>query len=202
MKHTIREELGGVVAFVAVVWAVFLLSCVLRGVELNAYGLRPRTAVGLVGVVTMPFLHVSLGHLVSNTVPLFILLVLLAGSRARSWEVLLEISLLGGGLLWIFGRAAVDGRSTIHVGASGMVFGLAAFLIVSGLLEKRLIPLLVSLFVGFLYGGTLLTGVLPIGSPHVSWEGHLTGAVAGVMVACALAREPKPKELTVERSEP
>jgi membrane associated rhomboid family serine protease len=91
----------------------------------------------------------------SNTVPLFILLVLLAGSRARSWAVVIDIVLLGGSLLWLFGRSAD------HIGASGLVFGLMTFLIASGYFERRIMPLLIAFVVGFLYGGTLLFGALP-----------------------------------------
>jgi membrane associated rhomboid family serine protease len=99
--------------------------------------------------------------------------------------VVLEIVLLGGLLLWLFGRPA------IHIGASGLIFGLVVFLIVSGVLERRIIPLLISLVVGFTYGGTLISGVLPGGDPHISWEGHLCGAVAGAAVAYLLTRKPR-----------
>ena len=133
----------------------------------------------------MPFLHADFHHIVSNTFPLFILLMLLAGSKARSWEIVIEVVLLGGLLLWLFGRHAD------HIGASGLIFGLVAFLIVSGLLERRIVPLIVTAVVAFLYGGTLLSGVLPRLGSHVSWDGHLCGAVAGGIVAYALTREPK-----------
>ena len=120
----------------------------------------------------------------SNTFPLLILLALLAGSQARSWLVVLEIVLLGGGLLWLCGRQAD------HIGASGLVFGLIVFLILSGLLERRPAPLLIAVFVGFLYGGTLLAGVVP--QQGISWDGHLCGMVAGGVVAWSWARAVKP----------
>ncbi len=119
-------------------------------------------------------------HLLGNTVPLIVLLALLAGSRAESWEVVVVIGFGGGLLLWIFGRPEV------HIGASGLIFGLIAFLILSGFLERRLIPLLVSLLVAFLYGGSLITGVLPRMTSNVSWDGHLCGAIAGGFVAFVL----------------
>ncbi|MGC8643469.1 MAG: rhomboid family intramembrane serine protease, partial [Isosphaeraceae bacterium] len=146
------------------------------------YGVVPRTAIGLVGIPAMPFLHANLHHLISNTIPLFVLMILLAGSRAESSEVVAIIALLGGFLLWIFGRPAV------HIGASGLISGLTAFLILSGLLEQRLIPLLVAILVGFLYGGSLTLGVVPQLGSNVSWDGHLCGAIAGGMVAYALGR--------------
>jgi membrane associated rhomboid family serine protease len=186
-SHTIGEELHGVLLFVGAIWAVFGLSLVFPSID--GFGLAPRTPSGLVGIVAMPFLHANLQHLLSNTFPLLVLLVLLAGSRARSWEIVAEIIVLGGLLLWLFGRSHVGDERMVHVGASGLIFGLIAFLIVSGVLEGRLFPLLISLVVGALYGGTLLTGVMPwsVGA-HVSWDGHLCGAIAGGLVAVGLAR--------------
>ena len=163
-------------AFVGVIWGVFLLDCALP-YDLASFGLTPRTVRGLAGIPLTPFLHASWQHIISNTLPLVVLLVLLAGSRARSWLVVAEIVLLGGGLLWLAGRPAT------HVGASGLIFGLIAFLIVSGLLERRLVPLLIALGVGFAYGGTLLSGIVPRFGSHISWDGHLCGAIAGVLIA-------------------
>ena len=118
--------------------------------------------------------------------PLLVLLILLAGSKARSWEIVIAVIVVGGGLLWLCGRNAT------HIGASGLVFGLVAFLIVSGFLEGRIVPLLVALVVGFLYGGTLLSGVVPKMNSMVSWDGHLCGAIAGGLIAYVLTRGPPP----------
>jgi membrane associated rhomboid family serine protease len=183
--HTIREEIHGVVLFIGAIWAVYLVSLVFPGVD--QYGVIPRRPVGLVGIVAMPFLHANLHHLMSNTIPLFVLLILLAGSRAASWEVVVIISCLGGGLLWTFGRPAV------HIGASGLISGLASFLILSGFLEQRIIPLLIALLVGFLYGGSLVLGVLPRIGSQISWDGHLCGAIAGGLVAYGLTRGLRPR---------
>jgi membrane associated rhomboid family serine protease len=191
-SHTIGEELRGILVFIGVIWAVFLLTWVFP--SLDSLGVTPRTLVGLVGIAAMPFLHGNLHHLLSNTVPLFILLALLAGSKARSWEIVVDVSLLGGLLLWLFGRPAT------HIGASGLIFGLIAFLIVSGLLERRPVPLLVSLVVGFFYGGTLLWNVLPRLGSQISWDGHLWGAVAGGIVAYVLTRAFKRQMEIVDRS--
>jgi membrane associated rhomboid family serine protease len=176
-----RRELGAIAVFVGIIWAVFVVDCVLP-IKFTAFGLTPRTLFGAIGIVTMPFLHANWGHLLSNTGLLLVLLALLVGSKARSWETVIETILLGGALLWLFGR------NVTHVGASGLIFGLVTFLIVSGLLERRVISLIVSLIVGFFYGGTLFYGVLPIGNTGISWDGHLCGAVAGALIAWLLTR--------------
>ena len=181
--HTVRQELGGVCAFVVSLWVVYLLEYVL---SIDHWGLVPRRLSGLVGIVTMTFLHGSFGHLLSNTIPLFVLLTLLAGSRSRSWVVALLIGLIGGSLLWLVGRPA------IHIGASLLIFGLISFLISSGAyFERRPATVAIAILVGVLYGGTLLAGVLPrlgVGS-QVSWDGHLCGALAGVAVAFLMSRQ-------------
>lgn len=178
-SHTIRQELAGVIAFVGVVWLVFILGLILP-INLDFYGITPRTVHGLIGIPAAPFLHANLEHLISNTIPLTVLLLLLAGSNPQSWAIVTYIILLGGALLWLFGRPAT------HIGASSLIYGLVAYLIVSGLREGRFIPFAISILVGFLYGGTLASGVLPISGSHISWEGHLFGAIAGGLVAYVL----------------
>jgi membrane associated rhomboid family serine protease len=184
-SHAIREELHGVLLFVGSIWAVYVLSLAFPG--LDRFGLVPRRLGGLIGIGTMPFLHGNLQHILSNTVPLVILLLLLAGSRAESWRVVVLIAVLGGALLWLFGRTAV------HIGASGLISGLATFLIFSGFLERRIIPLMIALLVGFFYGGSLIAGILPRIGSDVSWDGHLWGAVAGAVVAYSLTRDAQPR---------
>jgi membrane associated rhomboid family serine protease len=102
-----------------------------------------------------------------------VLLALLLATQKNGWLIVLQIVLLGGFLLWIFGRPAV------HVGASGLIYGLIAYLMAAGFRQGRFGPAIAALVVGFLYGGTLLSGVLPTVGEHVSWDGHLTSAIAG-----------------------
>ena len=182
--HPIRPEIFGVILFIGSIWAVFLVSLAFPSVD--HYGLVPRTAIGLTGIAFMPFLHANLQHLVGNTIPLAVLLLLLAGSRARTWWVVVAVTLLGGLLLWLCGRPAV------HIGASGLISGLTAFLIISGLREGRIVPLLIAILVGFLYGGSLVAGVIPRFGSHISWDGHLCGAIAGAIVAYSLTSSPGP----------
>ena len=181
MKSATEKDLNGILIFVGIVWMVFIIDLVLP-VDLTAYGIIPRTIDGLPGILAMPFLHGSLTHLLGNTIPLTVLLLLLTGSRADSIRTVVSLIVLSGLLLWAFGRGAV------HVGASGLIYALIAFLIVSGLMERRPVPLAISLLVGFFYGGTLFWGILPFHGEHVSWDGHLLGAVSGAILAWGTLR--------------
>ncbi len=172
-SHRIQQKLKLIIAFLGVIWLVFIAD---RLLPLEQLGLVPRDMGGLVGIVTMPFLHKDWSHILSNTAPLAVLLALLSGSRADSSKVVVMTSILGGILLWLFGR------NSLHIGASLLVFGLAAFLIVSGFLEQRTLHLLISVVVLVFYGGSLLGGIMPW-QKGVSWEGHLLGGVAGAVIA-------------------
>ncbi len=182
LADSVGKEIKSILIFVGVMWGVFLLSYLL---PLKDYGLQPRSVVGLLGIVTMPFLHAGISHIVGNSIPLVVLLFLLVGSRAKSWQIVAEIVVLGGALLWVFGRNAN------HVGASGLVSGLIAFLILGGVFERRMIPVIVAIVTFVLYGGSLLWGLIPRDA-SVSWDGHLCGAVAGGLLAFQLARGQKP----------
>jgi membrane associated rhomboid family serine protease len=182
-RHTIREELYAVLGFVGFIWLVFILEYILP-FQLESYGITPRTTSGLVGIVAAPFLHASWAHIINNTIPLTVLLVLLAGSRAASWAIVIGIVLLSGALVWLFGRNAT------HIGASSLIYGLVAYLFVSGIREQRIVPMLIAIVVGFLYGGSLASGVVPRLGSHVSWEGHLFGAIAGGAIAYLMTRQP------------
>jgi membrane associated rhomboid family serine protease len=150
--------------------------------RLENFGIMPRTLGGLIGIPAAPFLHANLGHLINNTIPLTVLLVLLAGSKAESWAIVAYVVLLSGLLLWLFGRPAT------HIGASSLIYGLVAYLIVSGICERRFVPMAIAIVVGFLYGGTLASGLLPRWKSPVSWEGHLLGAVAGGVIAYLMTK--------------
>jgi membrane associated rhomboid family serine protease len=193
-SHTVREELLGILIFIGVIWAVFLLSLVFSSID--AFGIVPRTLGGLIGIPAAPFLHANLQHLLGNTVPLFVLLALLAGSKARSVEIVVAIIVLGGLLLWIFGRPGD------HFGASGLVFGLVAFLLLAGVFERRPVPLLVAVIVGFLYGSALFWSILPSFNSQMSWDGHLCSAIAGGIIAYALTRESQVAEPSEKKEQP
>ena len=178
----LQKEFYWIGVFLLALWLVRIVDATIP-FALVDYGLRPRRLIGLVGIVTMPFLHGDFGHLFSNTASLGILLGLLVGSQKSPWRLALLTSVLGGSLLWLVGRDAN------HVGASGLVFGLIGLLIVSGFLRQRLVPVGVAILVGILFGGTLLSGILPGGDQLVSWDGHLCGLIGGVAVAFLVRKD-------------
>jgi membrane associated rhomboid family serine protease len=165
-----------VAGVIGLLWAVRVYDAFLPP-DLNHWGIEPRTVRGLPGIATAPLLHEGWSHLLSNTTPLIVLLLLLFATQRKPWLVVLELVLLSGALLWIVGR------NSIHVGASSLIFALITYLIGSAWLHRKLAGVLVGLLVLVLYGGSLLTGVVPQVQSTVSWEGHLCGAISGVIVA-------------------
>lgn len=181
LTASIQKSLRGIGLFVAALWAIYFIDLVLP-IQLSDWGIVPRSLIGLLGIPLSPFIHGGLGHLISNTIPLVILLFLFVNSRDKAWVRIAEIGLLSGLLLWLFGRNGSSEHLVVHVGASGLIYGLIAYLIVVGFREKHPVSLVIALLVGFLYGGTLLWGVLPT-SQAISWDGHLFGAMAGGILA-------------------
>lgn len=156
--------------------AVIEVINLVTGRELNRFGLIPRDIDAFYGVLTAPLLHGSSTHFLSNIVPLaiFSLLLLQHGVR-RFWLVTAGCILLSGALVWLFGRGS------IHVGASGLIYGYFGYLVVAGLLSGEIKLMLISIVVGIGYGG-LIFGVLP-SDPNISWESHLFGFIAGIVCA-------------------
>lgn len=163
--------------FVGSIWAVSLANTLL-GLGLGRYGILPREATGLVGFLTAPWLHAGFWHLVSNTGGLLILGWLCMWPRVSAFWTATAGAMLGAGLTaWLFGES-----NTSHVGASGVVFGYAGYLVARGWYSRQLLALLVALFVAGTYGLSMLMGLLPL-YPGVSWQSHLGGAVGGVLTA-------------------
>lgn len=166
--------------FVAVLW-ISEIADAISGGALDQYGIRPRSEEGLVGIAAAPLLHGGFTHLEANSVPLLVLgFLVAAASVARYVAVLAWTWVVSGVGVWL-----VSPANSITLGASGLVFGLLTYLLVAGFLERNAIRILVGVLVFFAYGGILL-GVLP-GQPGVSWQGHLFGAVGGVVAAYSLA---------------
>lgn len=161
------------------VCGLFIIHALRRVLEISAvpFGVVPRTSQGLVGVVFSPLLHANWNHLFANALPLFVLLIiLLADRKYHPWKSLLIIWTVSGLGTWLIGRGA-----SVHIGASGIIFGLAAYLIVAGLLMKSWRAVLIAIIVLFLFGG-MFYGILPRHGP-ISWEAHLCGALAGAATA-------------------
>lgn len=167
------------------------LMWIVKGIEIlwdlsfSHFGLFPLSGTGLLGIITMPFLHSNLDHLVSNTFPfLFLGTMLFVFYKELAWKILFWIALLTGVWLWL------GARGSFHIGASGVVYGLASFLFFSGILRNNKRLLTLTLIVAFLYGG-LIWGFFPEFFPqkNISWEGHLFGFISGLLMAVYYKKE-------------
>jgi len=174
-------------AFVAVLWLVKLVELA-SGLDLTDFGVRPLESYGLLGILTSPLVHASFEHLIMNSVPLLVLLTLARFNYpSGSWRAFIFIWLVGGLGLWLIGRPSW------HIGASGVTHGLMFYLFVLGLLRRDRYAIAVAMIVFFLYGGMVVT-VLPR-EAHVSWEAHLSGALAGTIAAFLWRRRDPPAVL-------
>jgi len=172
--------------FVLLLWIIKLIE-IFSGESFADFGIIPRTVSGLIGILTTVFIHADINHLLSNTFPLLILgSGLLYFYRDIALKVFVLIWLMGGFWVWLFAR------ESSHIGASGLIYGIASFLFFSGVLKKNRNLLAISMLTVFLYGG-LTWGIFPV-TDHISWEAHLSGALAGILCAFAFRDEGPPKE--------
>ncbi len=172
--------LGGTVALM---WAIGIDFAL--GGALNVYGIAPHHLVGLRGILFAPFLHGSVGHLIANTVPFLVLGWFVMLQETSDFFIVSAITMLVSGLgVWVFGSP-----NSVHIGASGLVFGYLGFLLFRGYFQRNFTSIFLALIVGFLYGGTIW-GVLPI-QYGVSWQGHLFGFIGGAIAARSLSRRKK-----------
>ena len=166
--------------FVTLLWLVFWAQQA-AGSRLLFLGVLPRTAQGIAGIVTSVFIHGDLGHIASNTLPILVLgTMLFYFYRKIAFAAFLWIWLVSGLWLWIGGRNSPH-QPMYHIGASTLIYGLASFLFFSGIFRRHRQLMVVSLLVVFLYG-SITWGIFPL-KPEMSWEGHLFGAIAGLLVA-------------------
>jgi membrane associated rhomboid family serine protease len=161
-------------------WAVEVVD-VIVGYQLDQYGIEAREPEGLDGIVTAPFLHAGFGHLISNTIPFVIMGVLIAFEGARRLLAVFAIVALVSGL----GTWLVAPEGSVHVGASGVVFGFATYLIARGWFNRRTRQIAIGLGVLVIWGGVLVGGLQP--RDGISWQGHLFGAIGGLVAARVLA---------------
>lgn len=174
-----------VVAMIAVMWVTEVVDLAV-GHRLDGYGIHPRDVGGLPEIVAAPFLHAGFGHLIANTVPFALMGAAIAlGGLARVALVTLVVGVVSGLGVWL-----VAPSDEVHLGASGLVFGYAAYLVARGVLSRRVIELAVGVAVVAVWGIGLLQGLLP--QERISWQAHLFGAIGGVIAAYSLAgrREP------------
>jgi membrane associated rhomboid family serine protease len=185
VNQTAREGLALLAAMVAFMWIVEVVNTIDSN-RLDHDGIWARSVSHLWGILTAPFLHASFQHLLANTVPLVFLGVIIALHGARRLGLVTTVVILLGGL----GTWLIAPSHSITVGASGLVFGYATYLITRGFFDRSAVEILVGIVVGVIWGGVLIGSLVPQG--NVSWQGHLCGGIAGVIAAYAL-RKPRPK---------
>jgi membrane associated rhomboid family serine protease len=170
-----------VLAMAAIMWIGEVVDTVADH-RLDGYGIEPRDVDGLPGIVAAPFLHSGFGHLAANTVPFLAMGFAIAFKGAvRVAAVTAIVALVSGIGTWLVAPA-----NTVHIGASGLVFGYATYLLSRGFFDRDVLGLAIGVLVGAIWGTALLGGLLP--QDGISWQAHLFGAVGGVLAARALAR--------------
>jgi len=193
-KAKIKISLFISAAFIAILWLVRFFEIYTK-IDLSVYGIYPRTASGLIGIIMAPLVHADLSHIFSNTISLFILTFFIFYFYIRaSFKVFIIIYIFHGIFVWLFAR------QSYHLGASGLIYGFAAFLFFMGLLRKDTRSIAVSLLVTFLYG-SMVWGVLPT-DPKISFEAHLSGALVGILCAFIFRKtDPLPVKYDWEEEE-
>src|ERR1700741_4368103 len=190
-KHSILKSSVFPMLFLLAAWAIFYADNHYK-IGLYQLGLEPRSINGLLGLVTMPLLHGDLGHIISNSIPILVLGTLLFYFyRAIAFKVFFLIYFSCGALVWIFARNTGP-NPVFHIGASGLIYGLAGFLFFSGIIRKHKALFGVALLVTFLYG-SVIWGIFPTEfqqaihyiqkKENISWEGHLFGFISGASLA-------------------
>lgn len=167
------------IIFVCILWLIFLLEVSLD-LKMYKLGVYPLKVEGLYGILLSPLIHSTIKHLFSNTIPLLVLMwCLFFFYREIAYKTFIFLWLLSGVLTWVIGREAW------HIGASGIIYSLSFFLFFSGIFRKHIPLIAISLIVAFLYGSNVWN-MLPLSiyvDPAVSWEGHLSGAISGLIGA-------------------
>jgi membrane associated rhomboid family serine protease len=166
---------------VFLMWGFFFLEGYFE-IDLGVFGIWPRRIFGLIGIFTAPMLHGNLVHLVSNTLPLLFLgMTLFYFYDKVARQVFFHCYFTTGFLVWVFARP------NIHIGASGLIYGIASFLVFFGVFRKDFKSLIISAIIIFVYG-SMVYGVFPT-QPGVSWESHLLGAIVGAVTASSMAKK-------------
>ena len=177
-----------------IIWSVKIFEIVFD-YDFTEYGVLPRKFNGLIGILFSPLIHSDVNHLLSNSLPVIILCLLIFNFYSQiAKKILIYLYFISGLWLWCIGR------ESFHIGASGLIYAMASFLFFSGILRKNSQLSAVALLVIFIYGG-LFWGLFPI-HKNVSWEGHLTGFIAGILVSFIFRKDgPKRKKYNWEIEE-
>ena len=169
-------------------WIIEAVDTVLPGMSLDGLGVRPRTQRGLVGILLAPFLHGGFGHVLNNSIGMLLLGGAVILRSVRDYVVVFITAMLVGGLgVWLIAPS-----NSVHIGASGVVYGYLGYLLTTGWFERKPLAIVLSVVAAVLWGG-LLPGVLP-GQPGISWQGHLFGCLGGVLAASYLAKRAPARE--------
>lgn len=180
-KRTFIDAVEISATIVLILFGLYYINRFMGGV-LNSFGIWPRSERGLLGILFSPLLHYNEAHLTTNALSLFILLIILFLHREYRPDLAFLMIWIASGLgTWLIGRAGTAAHPVVHIGASGVIYGLVTYLIAAAWWLRSWTSFFWSIAIFFLYGG-IFYGVLP--QPGVvSWEGHLSGAIAGVVVA-------------------
>lgn len=183
MAEKMSRRFSAPLSALAIMWLLELIDFVLPGKPLDAFGIRPRILLGLPGILFAPFLHGGFAHLIANSIPFLILGLLVTSRRVNDFGFVFFCSALIGGLgTWLFGAP-----NSIHVGASGVIFGMFGFLLSRGFFERSLPAILLSIVATILYGG-MLWSLIPLNQYGISWSGHLFGFIGGIVAARMVSR--------------
>lgn len=191
-KRKLKFSLIIPVIFIFIIWIIWILDYS-ENLELYRWGIYPRDLIGLRGIVFAPLIHDGFSHLFANTIPI---LVLGTGInyfyRALAYKVIFVTWIFGGICIWI------GARESYHIGASGLIYGLASFLFFSGIIRKDVRLAAISLLVVFLYG-SMIWGIFPI-NHGVSWESHFFGGLCG-LIAAIIYRKEGPQRIEIDWGE-
>lgn len=192
-KRKVIRSIVSPAVFTAVIWLVWLVQLIFS-TDLYWLGVYPRHLKGLLGILTSPFIHSGFDHLMSNSMPVFLLSAgILYFYSQSAWKVILYIYLFTGSAVWLLAG------EVYHIGASGLIYGFAAFLYGSGIIRRDTRAIALALIVTFLYGG-LVWGLFAL-SPGISWESHLAGSVGGIIAAYIFRKSDPAKKYEWEDEE-
>ncbi len=184
ITHTLKSQIIILGGFILALWAIETVDWLIFGGSLDQYGIRPRSIAGLWGILFAPLLHGSFQHLMANTVPLLVLgWLVLSTRRLQTFLKISGIIVIISGLgTWLIGP-----QSSVHLGASGLIFGYLGFLLFVGYFERSFRSITLAIVVFFVYGG-LIWGVLPL-VQGVSWQAHLFGFIGGGVAASQIGEQ-------------